>query len=851
MVTSAGTRNVLSAEDLFQRASEDEDISPALLERALERLESESRLVRRERRRDLDLYEVTSEFLLPWISRRQEEFRRLQERARERRRLRIFGSVAAALALVVAIIAAVAVWALGQRSDARHQANEATSLALASAAEDTLDRRPDISLPLALEAYGASPRAEARSSLISAREAIRGSGVVGILHGHAHTVTDIAFSPDGRTLASASADETLRLWDVATHTQVGQPLSGHDRIVDVAFSQHGRTLVSASDDATVRTWDVATQRPIGRAFTAQAGSVETVALSPDGRTLAIGSCGHRPLPTCGGADTAAGQNDTITLWDLSTHRSLGRVTAPGFTSLAFSQDGHTLASGGFDTNSSPRSRFESPGVRLWDVATQRSLGRLLTPHADLIDTIDPIAFRPDGKTLATAETRLDVGPGTPADHPTIRLWQVASHRQLWRVSTRKSVRSLTFSPNGRTLASGSTDKTIRLWDVETQRSLGQLTGHGGEVEGVAFSPDGRTLASASADNTIRLWDVATPRASDRPLTGHTYPVARVAFSPDGRTLASVGYDDRILLWDATSHMQVGEPLTADTGWVREVAFSPDGRTLAAAIDDRTIRLWDVSTHARFGEPLVGATGEVVSVAFSPDGRTLASVVKHRDDKTIRLWDVGTQRPIGQPITRHTEGVHGVEFSPDARTLAFVSSDRIRLWDVEAQAQLGKRLTGHTDWINSVAFSPDGRTLASAGYDRTIRLWDVETQAQVGEPITGHTGVINSVAFTPDGRTVASASDDRTVRLWDVATHAQLGAPLKGHTDWVSNVVFSPDGRTLASASGDKTIRLWEGILWDDFSEVQNQVCNLVGTGLTETEWKQYVGAGITYRQSCP
>lgn len=294
------------------------------------------------------------------------------------------------------------------------------------------------------------------------------------------------------------------------------------------------------------------------------------------------------------------------------------------------------------------------------------------------------------------------------------------------------VTSVSFSPDGRTLVSGSSaahrDDNTRLWDITTGKQKKTLIRYMGSTHSVVFSPDGRTLASGSGDGTIHLWDIATGLRK-KTFIGHTDIVLSVSFSPNGQTLASGSQDDTIRLWDAVTGRQK-KILIGHTDYATSVSFSPDGQTLAAGYGDHTVRLWDPIIGLR-KKTLTGHTDVVLSVSFSPDGQTLAS---GSGDKTIRLWDAITGLPK-KTLIGHTNGVTSVSFGPNGKVLVSGSSslrsytsdpvNTICLWNVVTGLH-EKTLIGHKTWVSSVSFSPDGDTIASGGWDNTIRLWRVSS-----------------------------------------------------------------------------------------------------------------------------
>ncbi len=693
------------------------------------------------------------------------------------------------------------------------QANENKKLAqqarlreLAAQAALLRDRNLQTSLLLGLEVFSRWDIPQTRGVLLDNVQS--DPQLQQFLSGHSDSVNSVAFSPNGKILASGSADGTILLWDTETHRPIGEPLTGHtDLIMSIAFSPDGKTLASGSYDNTIILWDVETHQPIGQPLTKHSGTVYSVTFSPDGGILA-----------------SASADKSIILWDMKTYKTIEQPLT-GHTSrinsVIFSPDGKTIVSASADKT-----------IIFWDVETHQSIGQMLSGHSG---SIYSVVFSPNGKMLASG-----------SDDTSIILWDVKTHQSIGRLLAENPsrVNSLAFSPDGETLASGRADNSVILWDMKIQRPIGlPFTGHSGPVNAVAFSADGKTLASGSDDNTVILWDMEIHHPISHSLTGHSVSVYSVAFDPDGRILASGDSDNSIILWNMETYRPIGQPLKQHAGRINSVAFSPNGKVLASGSADNTIILWDVETHQSIGPPLMGHTNWVTSVAFSPNGKVLAS---GSADGTITLWSMETYHPINKPLIGHTNWVTSVAFSPDGRTLASGSADHtIILWAVETHQSIGPPLMGHTNWVTSVAFSPNGKVLASGSYDNTIILWDVETHQSTGQPLTGHSALITSLTFSPDGRTLASGSADNTIILWAVETNQPIGRPLSGYSSLIHSIAFDPDGKMLASASASNTVILWD---LNPQSWIL-KTCQRAGRNFTRAEWARYF-PNEEYHKTC-
>ncbi len=543
--------------------------------------------------------------------------------------------------------------------------------------------------------------------------------------GHSSVVTSVAFSPDGNILASASWDNTVKIWSIDGNCLA--TFEGHsERVSSVTFSPDGNILASASWDNTVKIWSIDGNSLA--TFEGHSSRVNSVAFSLDGNILA-----------------SASYDKTVKLWSidgncLATFEGHSDVVK----SVAFSPDGNILASASDDST-----------VKIWSID-----GNCLATFEGHSTWVNSVAFSPDSNILASA-----------SDDSTVKLWSIDGNCLATFEGHSAWVNSVAFSPDGNILASASSDETVKIWSIDGN-CLVTFEGHSERVNSIAFSPDGKILASASSDRTVKIWSIDGNCLAT--FEGHSAWVNYVAFSPDGNILASASGDATVKIWSIDGNCLA--TFEEHSGVVNSVAFSPDGNILASASCDNTVKIWSIDGNCL--ATLKGHSERVNSIAFSPDGKILASASW---DNTIKLWSFIDGNCLAT-FEGHSDEVTSVAFSPDGNILASASYDKtVKLWSIDGNCLA--TLKGHSREVASVAFSPDGKILASASWDNTIKIWSIDGNCLA--TFEGHSSVVTSVAFSPDGNILASASSDSTIRYWDIDNKSEYKRFASQSGEWYS------------------------------------------------------------------
>lgn len=604
------------------------------------------------------------------------------------------------------------------------------------------------------------------------------------LRGHTNHVTSVVYFPDGRHVATASFDHSVRIWDTLTGRQVQRiPAQTNRPISCLSLSLDGSRLAIGSFDQTIEVFDMRYPGRLLRTLQMQGSAVLSVALNRNGTRLAAVGGDQR-------ASAAMSVFNVDTGWNLHTER----FNMPTFTGVAYSPNGKMIAAGGTDRI-----------VRVWDADSFDTIHQLVGHKS----TILCVAFSPDSKSLASG-----------SNDNTARIWDIDTEQSTVTLTGHtQPIGGIAYSSDGAWIATAGYDNVARIWDSTTGQHLLTLKGHTDPVSAVAFSPDGSRLATASFDNTARIWE-STRRRDTLTLRGHTGPVQDVAISKDGKTIYSGSSDGTLRVWSVQDGRQIGA-LISQKALITALSVSPDGLSLAAGTTDGTVELIDL--HRRQVRKIVKLGSQPIStLGYSPDGSVLSvstGLLPSSRGNGLYLLN-SSDASIRNTLSRDQPAILGAAFSSEGSRLLTGGADnririwscsdgkQIRVWDASKSADVQA-----SSFVTSVAFSPDGTKVAGSegdqtgSGDNTARIWDATT-GQSLVVLRGHANSLYSVAWSPDGKRLVTGSADKTARLWDAITGREV-LTLKGHDNVVLKCLFSTDGNRIVTCSSDDTIKVWD------------------------------------------
>lgn len=749
---------------------------------------------------------------------------------------------------------------------AENQRQEKIALELAAKADQIREQRGDLlplSVLLSVESMKRHYCLESYQALRHGLAVLPGLNTTLIYNGE---LKDIAFSPKGEFVATASYDNLVRVWSLRNRSEIKQ-MKIDDQLEAVIFSPDGKYMAIAGNlNGSIQIWDTTSWKEIASFIHPQ--GVDFITFSPNGKYLA----------------SAGARNNTALIWETTGWQNVAHVDHKDrIYSLAFSPDKALLATASKDgtavlfkiksnkeiTNISHDNgvwevAFSPDGIylattggdyltKIWDVASLREIARIRYRWG-----AGPMSFSPDGRYLATSDgTVVDVWDvslwdGNETDYrtwPKLPIAIISDHEDL--------IRGVLFSSNGKYLATASLDNTVSVWDVPSWKEVARIN-HPKHEYAIDFSPNGELLAVASENDgeTIgwqhmaRIWDL--DHSLEVARLNHSSGVCNVAFSSDGK-LATAD-ENAASVWDFGTGKEL---LHINSSNISSMSFSLDGKYIATADFYGLVKIWDTNTSREVARMLHG--DQVNAMAFSPDGKYLATaggalfkafseedpLKSPRDLKNlfksvgnaVRVWNTATWEET-KYIAYDDKPVIALSFSPDGKLLASGGSDdAVRVWNTTSWDELASI---HHSWaVNDIDFSLDGKYMATAAGIDTPRIWDTTRWKEVAS--LNHLQGANEVAFSPDTKYIATASLDRSVHIWNTTTWKEIGQI--DHDYYINDIAFSLNGKYMAIASGDITNsgeRTAIVFLWRP-EDLISEACSRLSRKFTDDEWQQYLG----------